>query len=257
MLERPQRLEEKQAAAAVGQGLLIHMYEAAFQAYGITVAQVLLTKGDYLHPRRYMYAQRTLQSLLQFGALPIVNENDTIAVDEFKVGDNDNLAAMVASIIGADMLIILSDVDGLYTANPMTDPESTLISEITQITPAVLALAQFKARKVHPQMRKRQLLFGTQMKGTLFVDEGCKEAILQHGSSILPIGIIGVEGTFEEGDGVSIRCQGQEIARGTAALTSEELMQVKGTHSADIVERLGYTPRFLVAVHRDNLVRKG
>lgn len=308
MIERPQRLEEKQAAAAVGQGLLIHMYEAAFQAYGITVAQVLLTKGDYLHPRRYMYAQRTLHSLLQFGALPIVNENDTIAVDEFKVGDNDNLAAMVASIIGADMLIILSDVDGLYTANPMTDPESALISEITQITPAVLALAQgtgsnrgtggmltkleaadicihsgvhmlicasdephvvtravhgenigtwFKARKVHPQMRKRQLLFGTQMKGTLFVDEGCKEAILQHGSSILPIGIIGVEGTFEEGDGVSIRYQGQEIARGTAALTSEELMQVKGVHSADIEKRLGYTPRFLVAVHRDNLVRKG
>ncbi len=139
--EKPKTIPEKQAAAAVGQGILMHTYEKIFGEYGQVVAQVLLTREDSVNRKRYANSRNTLLTLLDMGVIPIINENDAVAVDELKIGDNDTLSAMVASIVEADVLIILSDVDGVYTANPQTDPLATLINEITDITPDIEELA--------------------------------------------------------------------------------------------------------------------
>ncbi|WP_371371513.1 glutamate 5-kinase [Sporomusa aerivorans] len=138
---KPKTIPEKQAAAAVGQGILLHIYEKIFGEYGQIVAQVLLTRADSVNRKRYTNSRNTLMALLNQGVIPIINENDAVSIDELKIGDNDTLSAMVASIIDADLLIILSDVEGVFTANPQSDPDATLLSEITDITPAVEALA--------------------------------------------------------------------------------------------------------------------
>lgn len=137
MAERPKTIPEKQAAAAVGQGLLMHIYEKAFSEFGQVVAQVLLTREDSVNRSRYANSRNTLLSLLNYGVIPIINENDAVAIEELKIGDNDTLSAMVANIVDADLLIILSDIDGVYTANPQTDPTATLMHEIPDITEAV------------------------------------------------------------------------------------------------------------------------
>lgn len=138
---RPRNIPEKQAAAAVGQGLLMHLYEKLFAEYGITVGQVLLTREDFTHRSRFLNARHTLYTMLSLAIIPVINENDTVAVEEIKLGDNDTLAAMVASAIDADLLIILSDIDGLYTAHPQSDPDARLIDEVTEITPELERLA--------------------------------------------------------------------------------------------------------------------
>ncbi len=139
--EKPKTIPEKQAAAAVGQGILMHTYEKLFGEYGQVVAQVLLTREDSVNRSRYANSRNTLMTLLSMGVVPVINENDAVAIDELKIGDNDTLSAMVASIVEADLLIILSDIEGLYTANPQTDPAATLIPEVADITPALEALA--------------------------------------------------------------------------------------------------------------------
>ncbi|MBP2634943.1 MAG: proB [Firmicutes bacterium] len=139
--EKPKTIPEKQAAAAVGQGILLHIYEKMFGEYGQIVAQVLLTRADSVNRKRYTNSRNTLMALLNQGVIPIINENDAVAIDELKIGDNDTLSAMVASIVDADLLIILSDIEGVYTANPQQDKNATLISEISEITPEVEALA--------------------------------------------------------------------------------------------------------------------
>ncbi len=139
--ERPQRLPARQALAAVGQGVLLHIYEKFFHEYGRTMAQVLLTKENAARHHQYIHARRALLELLSMGAVPVINENDAVAVDEIKIGDNDTLSAVVAALVDADALIILSDIDGVYTANPRTDAAAELIDEIPEITPAVERLA--------------------------------------------------------------------------------------------------------------------
>ncbi|MDW7673886.1 MAG: glutamate 5-kinase [Bacillota bacterium] len=139
--ERPKTIPEKQAAAAVGQGILLHMYEKLFGEYGQTVAQVLLTKDDLNERKRYLNARNALLTLLSWGTIPIINENDTLAVDEIRFGDNDTLAALVAGLVDADLLILLTDIDGLYTANPKTNRDAQLITEINEITPEIVDLA--------------------------------------------------------------------------------------------------------------------
>jgi glutamate 5-kinase len=141
LAERPKTMPEKQAAAAVGQGILLHTYEKFFGEYGQVVAQVLLTREDSVKRTRYANSRNTLMTLLAMGVIPIINENDAVAVDELKIGDNDTLSAMVASIVDADVLIILSDIEGLYTANPQTDPGARLLPEVSDITPEIEALA--------------------------------------------------------------------------------------------------------------------
>ncbi len=135
------RLEEKQAAAAVGMVRLAHAYHECLGQHGLTVAQVLLTLADSEDRRRYLNARNTLSTLLRLGAVPLINENDTVATDEIRFGDNDRLAARVAAMIGADVLVLLSDIDGLYTADPTLDGSATLVPEVTEITPEIEAMA--------------------------------------------------------------------------------------------------------------------
>lgn len=135
--EKPKTIPGKQAAAAVGQGVLMNTYEKFFAEYGQIVAQVLLTRIDSVDRHRYTNSRNTFLALFEHKVIPIVNENDVVAIDELKIGDNDNLSALVAGIVDADLLIILSDVDGLYTANPQKDPEAKLVSEVTDITPEI------------------------------------------------------------------------------------------------------------------------
>ena len=138
--EKPKTIPEKQAAAAVGQGILMHTYEKLFAEYGQVVAHVLLTREDSVNRRRYANSRNTLLTLLNIGVIPIINENDAVSIDELKIGDNDTLSANVAAIVDADVLIILSDVDGVYSANPQTDPQARLLPEIADVTPEVEAM---------------------------------------------------------------------------------------------------------------------
>jgi glutamate 5-kinase len=139
--EKPKDIPTKQAAASVGQCELMYAYDKLFSEYGITVAQILLTGSDFSHEDRRNNFSNTIEKLLEYGALPIINENDTIATDEIKVGDNDRLSAYVAVNIGADLLVLLSDIDGLYTANPRTDDKAKLIPFVDEITPELLLVA--------------------------------------------------------------------------------------------------------------------
>ena len=139
--EKPKTIPEKQAAAAVGQGILMHTYEKFFSEHGQVVAQVLLTREDSVKRTRYTNCRNTLLTLIKMGVIPIINENDAVSIDELKIGDNDTLSAMVASIVDADVLIILSDIEGVYTDNPQSNPSAQLIEEITEITPQMEAMA--------------------------------------------------------------------------------------------------------------------
>lgn len=141
LAERPKTIPEKQAAAAVGQGMLLHIYEKIFGEYGQVVAQVLLTREDSVNRSRYANSRNTLLTLLSMRVIPVINENDAVAIDELKIGDNDTLSAMVASIVEADLLIILSDIEGLFTDNPATNPAAKLIAEVADITPDIEKLA--------------------------------------------------------------------------------------------------------------------
>ena len=139
--EYPKEISSRQALAAVGQGILMHTYEKFFGEYGAAVAQILLTKDDVAHRRRYLNARNTLRRISEYGAVPIINENDTVAFDQVKVGDNDTLAAMVAGLVDADLLVLLSDIDGLYTQDPRKDPGAELIPVVEEITGEIEALA--------------------------------------------------------------------------------------------------------------------
>ncbi len=138
---RPKTIPEKQAAAAVGQGILMHIYEKFFAEYGITTGQVLLTREDFSDRKRFLNARNTLHTLLQFRVIPVINENDTVAVEEIKLGDNDSLSALVAGLVDAELLILLSDIEGLYTADPRKDSTARLIQEVKEITSEIEALA--------------------------------------------------------------------------------------------------------------------
>lgn len=138
---KPSTIPGKQACAAVGQGVLMHTYEKLFADYGQIVAQVLITRTEAIDRHRYTNCRNTFMTLLQQGVIPIVNENDVVALDELKIGDNDNMSALVAGIVDADLVIILSDIDGLYTANPATHPDATLVHTVLEITPEVEASA--------------------------------------------------------------------------------------------------------------------
>ncbi len=141
MTEKPDSIPEKQAIAAVGQGMLMHIYEKFFAEYGKVAAQVLLTRENSVRHNQYIHSRDALCAMLDMGAIPVINENDAVTVDEIKIGDNDQLSATVATLVDADALIILSDIDGLYTANPATHPEAEIIHEVPEITPEIERLA--------------------------------------------------------------------------------------------------------------------
>jgi glutamate 5-kinase len=297
------KLEESQAAAAVGQIRLAHAWKEVLEQHGSTVAQVLLTFGDTEERRRYLNARNTLTTLLRLGAIPVINENDTVATAEIRYGDNDRLAARVAQMVSADCLVLLSDVDGLYTSDPTSDPTAEFIAEVAQITPAIEAMAGGSAsdvgsggmatkvlaakiavaagcnmcitagREQHPLQRieagdrctwfvasaspktvRKQWIAGLlKATGSLHVDEGAAKA-LRAGKSLLPAGVVKVEGRFDRGDAVVVRDgAGLEIARGLSAYSSDHARRVCGHRSRDLEAILGYRGRDEM-IHRDDLV---
>lgn len=300
---RPRSIPEKQAVAAVGQGMLMHMYEKFFGEYGVTVGQVLLTREDFSDRRRFLNARNTLLALLHMGVVPVINENDTVAVDEIKLGDNDNLAALVAGLMDADMIILLSDIDGLYTSDPRTNKDARLITTVTEITPEIEALAggvgsnlgtggmvtKIQAARIAmhsgavtviartrdedvlrrilagemvgtafwPSVRldnkKRWIAYGSPVRGKIYVDSGAARALLKNGKSLLPSGIIAVEGEFGIGCTVSIVFEDREIARGIVNYTAREIDSVKGLQTGDMCGVLGHKD-FDEIVHRNNMV---
>jgi glutamate 5-kinase len=302
---RPRSIPEKQAAAAVGQSALMWEYEQAFKKHGIPVGQVLLTGQDISDRSRYLNARNTLLALLEFGVLPVINENDTVAVDEIKVGDNDNLAALVAHLIDADLLVLLTDVDGLYTGNPRQDPSARRLETVEAITdqiqrmvydasarvsvggmatklqagqkasasgiPMVIASGReagllprllkgepigtyFQPRDDRLAARKRWIAYAVPPQGRLAVDAGAKKALTERGKSLLPSGLVEVDGQFHAGEVVALtEAAGQEFARGLVNYDAEELRRIRGEKTADIEKALGYKG-FDEVVHRDNLV---
>lgn len=174
-------LEQSQAAAAVGQIRLARAYEEALAPHGITTAQVLVTLEDSADRRRYLNSRATMEQLLSLGAVPIVNENDTVATDEIRFGDNDRLAAQVAVTVGADQLILLSDVDGLYSANPVLDPDATRFDVVDDITPEIEAMAGDPASSLSKGGMKTKV-----MAAKTATASGCAMAITE-GSVMRPI----------------------------------------------------------------------
>lgn len=298
----PLRLEESQAAAAVGQIALARTWAGALGAHGITAGQILVTLADTEERRRYLNARATIGRLLDFRAVPVINENDTVATSEIRYGDNDRLAARVATMAGADLLVLLSDIDGLYTAPPATDPSARHIPVIPLITPEIEAMAgeaasefsrggmrtKVEAGKIatsggthmiiadgriaHPlghiasggrcswfltpstpaTARKTWIGGSLEPRGTLHVDAGAARA-LQGGASLLPVGVVRVEGLFSRGDAVLIRDSGgRELGRGLVAYDAGDAALIAGKPSSAVEAILGYPGRAAM-IHRDDL----
>ncbi len=258
--EKSLSLEQSQASAAVGQIQLAQAYQEALAQYGIRTAQILVTLEDSKDRRRYLNSQATVETLLEMGVVPIVNENDTVATDEIKYGDNDRLAAQVSVTIGADLLILLSDVDGFYSSNPMTDANANHYTTIEKITPEIEAMAEDTKSKVSKGGMKTKLLAakiataaGCDMiiaKGT---DSNPISSMLFSGKSLLPAGVLVVRKDFERGDAVSIlNMKGEVLGLGLCAYSSDEASSIIGHQTSEIEEILGYAGRGVI-VHRDNI----
>lgn len=303
--EKPRDIRLKQAAAAVGQSSLMWAYERSFSEFNKRVAQVLLTRDDFSDRKRYINSKNTLTTLLSYGIIPIINENDTVATDEIRFGDNDYLASLVAGLIEAERLIILSDVDGLYTEDPRRSSKAEIIEYVEEITPELEAKAGgagstvgtggmyskllaakravshgitvniisgrkdglltsllkgkhcgtvFKPKEERLSSRKGWIAYGSRSKGSLIIDEGAVKALIHGGKSLLPSGIISVEGDFDTGDAVyCLDLGGNRIAKGLTNYSSSEIEKIKGRKTSEIERILGYKYSDEV-IHRDNLV---
>ena len=299
----PLKLEESQAAAAVGQIALARIWSEVLGHHGIGAGQILVTLQDTEERRRYLNARSTIAKLLEWGAVPVINENDTVATTEIRYGDNDRLAARVATMASADLLILLSDIDGLYTAPPAVDPDAKLIPVVESITSEIEGMAgsagselsrggmttKIEAAKIattagthmliasgkieHPLQaiadggrctwfltpanpvtaRKRWIAGSLEPKGTLTIDAGAVAA-LRAGKSLLPAGVVRVDGQFARGDAVVVRGPDtHEIGRGLVAYDAENAEKIKGRSSPDVMASLGISGRSEM-IHRDDLV---
>lgn len=300
----PSSLPEKQALAAIGQGILMHMYEKFFSEYSKSVAQILLTRDCFSDAERYLNSRNTLFSLLDFGVIPIINENDTVAVEELRFGDNDTLSAMVACNVEADLLIILSDIDGLYDSDPRKNKDARLIPEVAEITEAMAEGSKSKgsglsrggmftklsaARMTMPNgiplviassdapnvirriadgeslgtlflpsrdgyaVRRQWIAVGSTASGTIVVDDGAAEALLQRGKSLLPSGVLKIEGSFSPGDVVLVKnVTGTEIARGISNYGHEDARKIAGCRTNEIETILGHRD-YDELIHRNNM----
>lgn len=288
---KPREIPIRQAAAAVGQSILMQYWSEAFSKYGIKVAQILLTYEFYSDRVSYLNLRNSISTLLEYGVVPIINENDCTCTNEIEAifGDNDKLSAMVASKIDADLLIILSDIDGLFDRNPKTHNDARLISHVEKITPEIESYGgdptsfkgvggmrtKIKAAKIcsmagcyvlianseikdvllkvlsgeeigtfflaerHVQKNRARWIILARASGTVRVDAGAKAAVLGK-NSLLPAGVVEVEGSFDRGDVVRLECEGRAFAKGITDYTSEELMKIKGVHTDEIEGILGY-----------------
>ncbi len=300
------KLEESQAAAAVGQIALARIWTETLAAVGLTAGQVLLTLGDTEERRRYLNARSTIGKLLELRAVPVINENDTVATSEIRYGDNDRLAARVATMMSADLLVLLSDVDGLYDTPPHENPNAKLIPVVQRVTAEIEAMAGLagsglsrggmrtkieaakiatsagthlviaSGRTLYPlraiadggpstwfltpansvTARKKWIGGSLEPKGAIHIDAGAVAA-LRRGKSLLPAGVVRVEGAFARGDAVVIRGpDGGEVGRGLVAYDQEEAQRLVGQNSERIEAILGYRGRSEM-VHRDDLVLGG
>jgi glutamate 5-kinase len=303
--QRPDQIPQRQAIAAIGQSGLINAYEEAFGRWDKKVAQILLTSEDLNNRERYLNTRNAFYALLDWKVVPIINENDTVMVDEIKLGDNDNLAAMIALLMDADFLINLTDIDGLYNKDPRTHPDAQLIprvenfkKEIEQYAsdiPGALGkggmLSKIKAAKkltsagvpmIVTQGQKENVLLklfagehhGTYFvpnakkmarrkcwiaytlipKGILILDDGAVKAVVKHGKSLLPSGIVEVNGSFGVGAAVSFADEdGQSLGIGLVNYSDADIRAIKGLKSSRIESKLGSKP-YDEVIHRDNLV---
>ncbi|WP_329601922.1 glutamate 5-kinase [Sansalvadorimonas verongulae] len=302
---RPKAEHELQVAAAVGQMGLSQTWQSAFAEHGIETAQVLLTHADLSNRQRYLNARSALNSMMGLGVIPVVNENDCVVTDEIRFGDNDTLGALVVNLVEADALILLTDQDGLYTADPRKHPDAVLVDQRKASDPALDAMAgeskgrlgrggmftKLRAARLAARSgartviaggriervverlhqgdplgtlllpdeertvaRKRWLAGHLQMKGKLTLDAGAVRALRQSGSSLLPVGVCSVDGTFKRGEMVvCVDSQGREVARGLVNYSSEEVVKVLGLPSQQMASVLGFTGEPEL-VHRDNMV---
>ncbi len=301
----PDTVANKQLFAAVGQSRLMLLWERFFAIYGIDVGQILLTRADLASRPRFLNAQDALQALMAQRIVPIINENDAVATEEIKVGDNDNLSALAAILTESDLLLLLTDQPGLFTADPRTNPSATLIPEVETIDETLRALAgdsvsglgvggmatKLQAADVarragieviiaaggapnvilratagervgtrflptqRPLIRRKQWIFaGKKTAGHVVVDDGAARALVENGRSLLPAGIVDVNGRFQRGDTISIHNgDGAELARGITRYNSDDLTQIRGLHSAEFGERLGYDYGS-AAIHRNDMI---
>ena len=271
------KLKEYQAVAAVGQIELMNLFKKSFLRKKITVAQILLTLEDTENRRRSLNAKDTITNLFMMNIVPIVNENDTTATSEIRYGDNDRLAARVAQITNADTLIMLSDIDGLYSKNPNQFKDSTFIEKVTEINKSIELAAtksisdygsggmvtKIEAAKICMDAGcnmlissgKKKWIMGTiKTKGSITVDNGAANA-LNNGKSLLPVGITDINGSFQRGDTVSIIDQEKnKIGLGVTSYSSEDIKKIKGLKSDQINKVLGHSSRGEV-IHIDNLVK--
>jgi glutamate 5-kinase len=301
--DAPLKLEDSQAAAAVGQISLARTWAEVLGAHGIGAGQILLTLGDTEERRRYLNARSTIDKLLEFRAVPVINENDTVATSEIRYGDNDRLAARVATMASADLLVLLSDVAGLYDAPPGENANAQLIPLVPRITAEIEAMAgeagsqlsrggmrtKIEAGKIattagthmviasghidnplrsiaeggactwfltpaNPVTARKKWIAGSlEPRGTITVDAGAVAA-LRRGKSLLPAGVIRVDGTFSRGDAVVVRGpDGAEIGRGLIAYDADDAVKIRGKSSGDILLILGFAGRAEM-IHRDDLV---
>lgn len=303
--QRPVHLPELQMAAAVGQGVLLNMYASLLAAHGCQLGQVLLTHGDLNDRVRHLNARNTMMAMLRHGIVPLVNENDVVAVDEIRFGDNDLLAAMVSALVDADLLVLLTTSDGLYRTEQGTLVER--IPVLDDITDETMSMAQGKgsawssggmasklqsadravragtpvviANGHEPKIlhrilagddvgtlitgngdrsrwnaRKKWIAFFHRSQGSMYVDEGAQRAICEQGNSLLPVGVLRVEGRFSAGALVHIRSvDGKTLAKGLTAYSRDEVERILGRRSHEIASILGDRHHKEV-VHRDNMV---
>ncbi len=302
---RPKELHELQAAAAVGQMGLAQIYESKLKEQGLGSAQVLLTHADLAHRERYLNARSTLLTLLSHRVIPVINENDTVVNDEIKFGDNDTLGALVANLVDADWLIILTDQQGLYSADPRRDPDARFIHQATAGDPAlekmaggagsslgrggmitkVLAakraagggastvIAWGREPRVLPRLmagesigtallastpkisaRQQWMANHLQLRGAVVVDDGAVAKLRDEGKSLLPIGVVEVQGEFHRGDVIAVKSTaGVEIARGLANYASGEARLIARKPSSEFERLLGFVAEHEM-IHRDNMV---
>lgn len=306
---RPADMPSLQACASVGQCVLSAAYDEEFRARGLATSLVLLTRHDTARRQSYLHARDALTRLVELGVVPVVNENDTVSVDEIRFGDNDTLAALVACLVSADLCVTLSDIEGLYTANPSIDPNARFVPRVEKIDAAIIASAGDSSSSVgtggmitkirssrilmtagipsvicsgaddgalarlargeqvgtlfvppHARTdiapRKLWIALGDAAHGSVTVDDGAARALVERGSSLLPVGITAVEGQFEAGDVLDVRdAGGFVLARGIAEAGSDELQLAAGRQQREIagnhlLQALAGRP----AIHRDNLI---
>lgn len=295
----------KQAAASVGQPLLMSIWQDGFEKYGITTAQILLTEEDFANRKKYLSLRSTLSKLLENKVIPIINQNDAVSPSELEhvcFSDNDKLSSIVASKLDADLLVMVSDIDGLFDKNPKEYKDAKLIQRVEKITSKIEKLAKgasqggrggmitkISAAKVATSSglyakivngttpniikkvfddnigtifipsknlshKKRWIAYATNIMGKIKVNEGAKNAIVNHQKSLLSIGIIDIEGNFKRGEIVSIvDSSNDEFARGITNYSSSDIEKIKGNHSDKICEILGHKFDDDVVI-KDNLV---